>query len=51
MYPQKCSQIHTLRVESRGIRVAGRNGNFLNLIRATLVELLSSEVEFRVRTD
>ena len=51
MLPQKCSEIHTLKIESSGIRSARSNGNFLNLIQATLMELLSSEVEFRVRAD
>jgi len=51
MLLQKCSQIHTLKLESRGTWLAGRNGNFLNLIGAMLIELLSSEVEFRVRVD
>jgi len=48
MLAQKCSRIHTLRVEFRGIGGAGCNSNFLNLIPVTPVELLSSEVEFRV---
>ena len=51
MLPQKCSRIQTLRVEPRRIQGAGRNRNFLNLIWATPIELLSTEVEFRVRTD
>jgi len=49
MLPQKYSTIRTLKVESRGIQCVGRNCSLLNLIGATLVELLSSEVEFRVR--
>ena len=45
----KCSQTYTMKVESRGIREVRRNSNCLNLILVTLVDLLTSEIEFRVR--